>query len=514
MIDAPAPSLEDRLTALAASYALDPLGFVMAAYPWSEPGELARHDGPRQWQRETLDDIGRRLRAGHEPGAVMMPVLQAIASGHGIGKSALLSWLVCWSLTTCPDARVIITANTEAQLRSRTWPEICRWFRMSLWGHWFRVLGTSIAVTDPAHERTWRCDAVTWSADNLVAFQGLHNAGRRLVLLFDEASGIDDGVWNVSEGALTDEDTEILWITAGNPTEPTGRFAECLGRQRDRWHARQIDARTVPGTNKALFAEWLELYGEDSDFFRVRVRGMLPRTGSQTFITPELVRQACERQVSAEVFDPLVIGCDVARFGSDQTVIYIRKGRDGRTHPPIKLRGADTMQVAARVVEEYQRLAADAVFVDGGGVGGGVVDRLRQLGVPVVEVQFGGKSDRVTFGDTRPAMANKRAEMWANMREWLEGGAIPDDAELRSELEAPQYSFVIRDGRDAILLERKEDMKRRGVASPDVADALALTFAYPVAPNLNAGGRGAVRRRGGMDYEYDPFAEHGAYRSA
>ena len=149
MTDAPAPSLEDRLTALAASYALDPLGFVMAAYPWSEPGELARHDGPRQWQRETLDDIGCRLRAGHAPGAVMMPILQAIASGHGIGKSALLSWLVCWSLTTCPDARVIITANTEAQLRSRTWPEICRWFRISLWSHWFKVQGTSIAVTGP-----------------------------------------------------------------------------------------------------------------------------------------------------------------------------------------------------------------------------------------------------------------------------------------------------------------------------------------------------------------------------
>jgi len=135
------------------------------------------------------------------------------------------------------------------------------------------------------------------------------------------------------------------------------------------------------------------------------------------------------------------------------------------------------------VAAAYQEHRADAVFVDGGGVGGGVVDRLRQLGVPVVDVQFGAKSDN-NYGavESGIAYANKRAEIWGSLREWLAHGAIPDDAQLQAELTGPQYGFVDREGRNAILLESKKDMKGRGLASPDLADALALTFAYPVVP--------------------------------
>ena len=153
----------EGLVALAADCARDPYRFVMAAFPWGEPGELAHDSGPRAWQRETLEEIGRRLRAGYAPGAALMPVLKAVATGHGVGKSALLSWVALWALTTCPDTKVVLTANTEQQVRTKTWPEIARWARLSLFRPWFTVQGTSIHSTDPSHVRTWRCDAVTWS---------------------------------------------------------------------------------------------------------------------------------------------------------------------------------------------------------------------------------------------------------------------------------------------------------------------------------------------------------------
>lgn len=485
----------------------DPLGYVLYAYPWGS-GELTGEAGPRDWQRDVLRDIGDRLAAGYDHGGAIMPVLKAISSGHGIGKSALIAWLDSWARDTCEDTKVLITANTGDQLKTKTWPEIAKWHRMSITRHWWTLQGLTIVSRAPGHSQTWRTDAVTWSEDRTQAFAGLHNKGKRIVLLMDEASGIADKVWEVAEGALTDADTEIVWIAFGNPTEPMGSFQRCFGAQRERWHGQQIDSRTVPGTNHALFEEWVALYGEDSDFVRVRVRGMFPRSGETQFIGTDLADGARSREAVAYLSDALVIGVDVARSdgAGDKTVIYFRKGRDGRAHPPIKLRSRDTMIIAARVADEASRYRADAVFVDGGGVGGGVVDRCRQIGVVgLIEVQFGAAADRITFDETRPAYANKRAEMWGNMRDWLKGGAIVNDPELIEELTGPRFSYVIRDGRDAILLEPKAGMKLRGLSSPDIGDALALTFAYPVNPRANAGraGAGAEPR---VITDYDPFA--------
>ena len=490
--------LESELRAELMRYQHDPAGFVPACWLGIEP---------REWQADALADIGTRLRAGMEPGAAMMPVLKAIASGHGIGKSALLSWVIWWALSTCPHTKVVLTANTQDQLRTKTWPEVAKWAGRAVNRHWFSVQGQTIVSTDPAAAKTWRCDAVTWSETNLAAFAGLHNEGRRLLMVFDEASGIHDKVWEVAEGALTDADTEIVWLAMGNPTEPSGRFAECFGRQRHRWAGRQIDSRTVPGTNKQLFAQWVELYGEDSDFVRVRVRGVFPRAGAMQFIGADVVEAAAKRDAHAMRTDPLILGVDVARFGDDASVIAFRKGRDARTIPWITLRGVDTMTLAARVAEERSRHRADAVFVDGGGIGGGVVDRLRQLGESVIEVQFGGAADRVSLAEEAISSANKRAEMWGNMRTWLAHGAIPAGPELLADLTGPQYSFVVRAGRDAILLEPKEAMKRRGLASPDAADALALTFAYPAAPRPDAGLADAamLEQMRGVRGDYDPF---------
>jgi hypothetical protein len=481
-------------------YQHNPLGFVRVIYPWGQ-GTLQDSAGPRDWHVDVLTDIGTRLRRGLEPGAAMMPVLKAVGSGHGIGKSSLLAWLGWWALSTCPHTKVRTTANTKTQLVSTSVPEAAKWAALARNRDWFKVDGTQIVASDPRHRLTWRWDFVTWSESNTEAFAGLHNKGRRIVMLFDEASGIVGKVWEPAEGILTDEATEILWLVVGNPTQPEGRFFECFNKERGRWHPVQIDSRTVEGTNKALLDEWVAAYGEDSDFVRVRVRGQFPRAGSTQFIAHDVIEMAATQAASGIPTDPLILGVDVARFGDDASVLAPRKGRDARILPWETYRGLDNMQLAARVAEFCTRHSVDAVFVDEGGTGSGVVDRCRQLNVPVTGVQFGGKPWRAQTDRDATKYKNRRAEMWGVMRAWLPGGGIPNDPELITDLGGVQYMF---DANNAIQLERKEDMKRRGLSSPDKGDALALTFAEDVLP-ASVGGLYGTRSRG-VQSEYDVFA--------
>jgi hypothetical protein len=422
-------------------------------------------------------------------------------------NSCLVAWLIEWAVSTHEDTRGVVTANTDTQLRTKTWAELAKWHRLSICRHWFTLTATAIYSVDPQHEKTWRIDMVPWSERNTEAFAGLHNKGKRILVVFDESSAIPDVIWETTEGALTDEGTEIVWLVAGNPTRNTGRFRECFGRFKHRWRLWQVDSRTARMTNKEQIAKWVADFGEDSDFVRVRVKGVFPRASSAQFIPSDVIEEATVREVAASIYDALVIGVDVARYGDDQSVIYFRKGRDGRAMAPIKLRGLDTMQLAARVAEQFDAHQADGLFVDETGVGAGVVDRLRQMGYPVIGINFGAKADRTMISTEVANYANKRAEMWGEMREWLKGGAVPNDQELRDDLGGVEYGFVLREGRDAILLESKESMKARGLASPDMGDALALTFAYPCQPRPRAGFQGAAVIRGSnrAQTEYDPF---------
>lgn len=508
----PLPSAKDQREVYAdlAKFQHDPYRYVLWAFPWGVKGsELEHETGPRDWQKELLQSIGSRLKAGV---GLSQVIQEAVASGHGIGKSTIVAWIVLWAMSTFEDTRGVVTASTSTQLETKTWPEVAKWHRMALNGWMFTVTVKAIYSVDPKHSRTWRIDAVPWSEENTEAFAGLHNLRKRILLLFDEGSAIADKIWEVSEGALTDANTEIIWAAFGNPTRNTGRFKECFGKFKHRWRTRHIDSRTVKGaTNLDLAAAWVEDYGEDSDFVRVRVRGEFPKASSLQFIPEDWVERARKLEVAVSPTEPLILGVDVARFGDDQSVIFARRGRDCRTWNQSKgipdsgpwcYRGLSTDQLSARVMEIADRLKADAIFVDGGGVGGGVVDRLRMLHRNPVDVQFGARADASSIDSTGAVgekYANKRAEMWGAMRAALKAGvALPDDADLASELCAVEYSF---NQRDEILLEAKASMRKRGMGSPDMADALALTYAYPITASLPIARLTASRHQ----VDYDPY---------
>lgn len=321
--------MDEAVVEAAALCRYDPLAWSRFAFDWGH-GELAEYSGVRQWQAEAFSEIAAHLK---NPETRHMPLMLARASGHGIGKSAFIGMLVNWALSTCDDCKVVLTSNTDTQLRTKTAPEVGKWQRLSITREWFDVSATSIAVRDKSHAKTWRADFVPWSEHNTEAFAGLHNKGKRIVLVFDEASAIADKVWEVAEGALTDEETEIIWVAFGNPTRNTGRFRECFRRYKHRWHHAQIDSRTVEGTNKAQIAKWAEDYGEESDFFKVRVRGMFPSMSARQFISETDVAAAYGRHVpeSAYAFAPKIITVDPAWEGDDEFVIGLRRLKKSST---------------------------------------------------------------------------------------------------------------------------------------------------------------------------------------
>jgi hypothetical protein len=226
------------------------------------------------------------------------------------------------------------------------------------------------------------------------------------------------------------------------------------------------------------------------------------------FISSETVEAATQSEAGSDPRDALVIGVDVARYGSNESVIWFRKGRDARSITPIRLRGASTVELAGKVSEAFHRYRVDGIFVDGGGVGGGVVDQLRALHIAVFDINFGSKAEGFGFtqGVEGERYANKRAEMWGLMRGWLKGGAIPNDPDLKAQLVGPLYTYTIK---NEIQLEKKEDMMRRGLDSPDLADALALTFALPVAAHEGAGRDGPGKPL--VVSEYNPFSVKNIY---
>lgn len=464
----------------------DPLGFVLYAYDWDNDPALRVVElpdpwcfvygskyGPDRWACEFLEDVGRQVQGhGFDGQHAVEAIRMATASGHGIGKSAITAWLVNWIMSTRPHAKGVVTANTGPQLESKTWAEIAKWTRRCITGHWFEVTTGkgSMRMVHKQHPESWRCDAQTCREENSESFAGLHAASSTPFYIFDEASAVPDAIWEVAEGGMTDG--EPMWFAFGNPTRNTGRFKDCFGRFKHRWTTRQIDSRTVQITNKQLIAGWVNDYGEDSDFCKIRVRGMFPSMSAKQFISVADVDAAFGRQLKADQYNfaPKILTCDPAWEGDDMLEIGLRQGLKFQILRTIAKNDND-IQVANILVNLEDEHQADAVFIDAG-YGTGIKSAGDTMGRDWVLVWFSEKP-------IDPGCLNKRAEMWKLARDWLkEGGAIDDkDHVLYNDLIGPE-TVPRSDGK--IQLESKIDMKRRGLPSPGRGDALALSFAYPV----------------------------------
>lgn len=493
------------------SFKHSPLDYVMYSFPWGQKGTPLEHQaGPRKWQKQVLLELAEHIQANrHRMAQGQNPLVfhMAVCSGRGIGKSALVAWLILWFMSCVLGGSNVTTANTEEQLKSKTWAELGKWHTMAINSHWFERTALSLRP-EPWFAKLladqMKLDiglyyglAQLWSEDNPDAFAGLHNTNGTL-LVFDEASGIPSPIWKVSEGFFTESVLHRYWFVFSNGRRNTGSFFECFHKLRAWWKRHQIDSRTVEGTDQNVFQKIIDQNGEDSDEARVEVKGEFPRQGDKQFISRAIVEQAVSRELVADPWAPLIMGVDPARYGDDSTVIAWRQGRNGRVRPMIEMKGADNMAVANRCAELIEEMQPDAVNIDAGN-GTGIIDRLREMGYKVNEVWFGSASSEEQWG-------NFRTYIWAQMRDWLGGGCIDNHEDLSTDLTSPDYKFL--GSSDRMVLESKDSMKSRGFASPDRGDALACTFAFKVARRDNKLSR--HQRRSGQvarDTEYSIFGD-------
>lgn len=446
---------------------------MLYTFPWGEKGTPLEDFplGPDQWQLDEFAAMSKHIIANMDRKALkeeMIPYQSAIASGHGIGKSTFVAWVILWLMSTRRYVRGVVTANTQIQLEGKTWAELNKWYMMSVNKDWFKWTATKFyCLLEPEGEKNWMFECVPWNEERTEAFAGLHNASSSAVMIFDEASAVPDKIWEVAEGAMTDG--EPFWFAFGNPTRNTGRFRECFGKFRHRWRNRHIDSRSVRITNKKQIDKLIEDHKLESDLVKVRVLGLFPSSGDKQFIPVDTVEAAQARELTHDAGASLIMGIDISRGGSAMNVIRFRAGRDGRSIPPIRWASRDATVTEGMIAAAIDKYNPDGVCIDGGGVGGPVIDRLKLRNYKVTEVQFGS-----VLGVDINRFANKRAEMWQGMKDWLVFGCIDDDNTLRDDLIGPEIGWT---SKDQLLLEGKEHMEARGLASPDDGDALALTFA-------------------------------------
>ncbi len=430
---------------------------------------------------------------------------QAMKACKGPGKTALLAWC-CWNfLLTRPHPKIVATSITGDNLRDNLWVEMSKWQQKS------PLLAASFTwaaerITSNDHPETWWMSARTWSkgadsSQQANTLAGIH--ADYVLFVLDESGGIPDAVMAAAEGGLS-TGVECKIVQAGNPTHLSGPLYRACTRERHLWDVTEITGDPDdPMRSSRISVQWareqIQKYGKDNPWVLVNVFGKFPPGQSNALLGIDDCTAAAGRTVTqASYYDEVkILGVDVARFGDDRSVLQPRQGKVAFV--PKVFRNLDTMQLAGQVATFIRAWDPDAVFIDQTGIGAGVVDRLRQLGFPVIGIDNGqGAIDAEQF-------LNRRAEMWWKLAEWVKaGGCIPDDAELLGELVAPTYKFT-PDNR--LQLESKADLKKRGLPSPDKADALSLTFAQPVAHRGIRGQLERIRMGAGprVAHEYNPM---------
>ena len=463
----------------------NPVNFVKYVFPWGQKDTpLEDFKGPRKWQEKILREMAIHIERNNVLDLPEMFRL-AVASGRGIGKSALVAWIILWMLSTRLGSTIIVTANTEQQLRSRTWAELGKWLTLSINSHWFTKTATTIkpaqwfedALINDLKIDTgyYYAQAQLWSEENPDAFAGIHSS-YGVCLIMDEASGIPSPIYSVSEGFFSEPTRDRYWFTFSNPRRNTGPFYDSFNSKQSFWKNEQIDSRTVEGTDQKLFQTMIEQYGEDSTVARVEVMGEFPSADDDTVIPMGLVKAAIERDVSLTANAPIIWGLDVARFGGDNSALCIRQGNHVMSIKSFK--SMDLMQLCGVIKNQYDECTAiekpQEILIDVIGLGAGVVDRLAEQNLPVRGVNV------AEAPASKKNYLNLRAELWFAIKDWLvqRDCRIPQDDELVAELASPLYKYT---STGKIKIESKDEMRKRGIKSPDKADALALTMASSAA---------------------------------
>ena len=429
--------------------------------------------------REDPVYFARRV-LGVEPWSKQVEALTAVAenervavkSGNGLGKGFSAAAALLWFMSCHDHAVALSTAPTFRQVRHILWKEVHRRYRNAKYDLGGKLLDTRLEM--PERDSF----AMGLSADSPDEFQGFHSAN--MLIVVDEAEGVAEPIYEAIEALMTSENCRLLLI--GNPTTVTGSFRRAFHEDRELYHTITISAydspnvaegaKTVPGL---VTARWVEqrrkIWGEDNPIFQARVLGEFPEQSEDTLISLSAIEGAAKVSGGAVEQDdepqPTVVAVDVARFGSDRSVILVRQG--GQVKPVRTFRGLDTMKLTGLVVDAIKEADPDDVVVDEVGIGAGVVDRLKELGYRVDGVNVG----RAAHDPSR--FANLRAEGYWNLRQLITNGevALPSDKELMGELAALKYSF---NSTGQLLVESKEDMRKRGIRSPDKADAMMLAF--------------------------------------
>jgi phage terminase large subunit len=411
---------------------------------------------PEPWQIEALRAVATKDRI-------------AIRSGHGVGKSALLSWVLLWFLLTRYPAKVACTAPTSHQLEDVLWGEVALWHRRLAepFRSWLQVKHLRAELTGAPNEAF--AVARTARQEQPEALQGFHSDN--MLFLIDEASGVADAIFEVAAGAMSTHGAKT--IMTGNPTRPYGYFHAAFHRARAIWHTMRVACTDSSRVGPAYPEEMAALYGRDSNAFKVRVLGEFPTAADDAIIGVDLIEAAYNRQVEPIAGRGTVWGLDVARFGDDMNALAIRRGNV--MPAPVQVwAGMDTMQTAGRVMRLYEDTPRDdlpvQIAVDVIGIGAGVVDRLVELGLPAVGINVAENAA------LQARYWRQRDELWFGVREWLmaRNCRMARDEELARDLVAPTYS-IRSEGQ--VVVERKEETKKRLGRSPDRADAFCLTFA-------------------------------------
>ena len=483
-----APTFTPQQAAEFASWVISfqdrPWDWVQQCYPWLEPNSPLADKIPQLWQRTWL----KRLQAELQRNDLSVEeianrvIRMSTAAGNGVGKTALVAQVIHWFCSVFPKGEAVITASTAAQLETKTWRELRKWQELAINGWQFEWSATRYRHRDAPEQ--WYAAATPWSESNPQAFAGTHE--KYVLIVFDEASGIHHSIWDVIEGAMT---TGLVFFLAfGNPSETEGGFYDTHNKMAAMWIRFRVDAREVTFANQKEIAKWIEVYGRDSDFCKVHIYGQFPAISSTTFISDSVVQQAIANNINWRTIPravPRLMGVDFARQGVDLNVIVKRQGR--KVHDNIKQWAErDTMVSADYIAREINEWQPDLVFCDGAGLGGPIIDYLKRRGFDrvIVEVQGGAKPN-----DPRDAQiyANMRTCMWARGREWLPYADLPADRELAEEICSPKFRHELKT--DRTLLEPKAEMAKRGVRSPNKADALFNTFWY-VTPAAGGSGGG------------------------